>query len=187
MTGRWAGSAGSNMRRRRSYASAWCPAPGSSSPSRTWASRLGGNPLAPVTAQADAYRSPRGADRVALAALDAPAHGGNLVASRTRRRAPRRRIPRARGPLHCQPLRARLAPRAVHGRGAARADSDQRRRTSRAKSSRVLARRSVVVSSRFVIGISPYCAVSFRLISSSSALAARSPSTIWRRRAAASW
>ena len=41
------------------------------------------------------------------------------------------------------------------------------------------------VSSRPVIGISPYCAVSFRLSRSSSAFAARSPSTISRRSAAA--
>ena len=47
-------------------------------------------------------------------------------------------------------------------------------------------RRSAVDSSRPVIGIRPYCAVSFRLSRSTSALAARSPSTIWRSRFAAS-
>ena len=56
-----------------------------------------------------------------------------------------------------------------------------------AKSSSLVARRSAVVSSRRVIGISPYCAVSFRFSNSINALAARSPpGTIWRSRAAAS-
>jgi len=62
-----------------------------------------------------------------------------------------------------------------------------RRRTLPAKSSSVFARRSAAVSSRWVIGMRPYCAVSFRLSSSISALAARSPvGTICRRRTAAS-